>query len=138
MEKTIMLPNGELFTYYVKSNIDGYEDMNPDEISAINLILTKLPESNDYRIKKTAVTYTTLVYKDYDLLRIRVDKNERSIRIFVPPKNKDKWIDSPLFKNQSNKNQLFWFSWINNLYDYTEVLLDAISFINEQKKEPGN
>lgn len=138
MKKTIMLPNGELFTYYVKSNIDGYEDMNPDEISAINLILTKLPESNDYRIKKTAVTYTTLVYKDYDLLRIRVDNNERSIRIFVPPKNKDKWIDSPLFKNQSNKNQLFWFSWINNLYDYTEVLLDAISFINEQKKEPGN
>ena len=138
MEKTIMLPNGELFTYYVKSNIDGYEDMNPDEISAINLILTKLPESNDYRIKKTAVAYTTLVYKDYDLLRIRVDNNEKSIRIFVPPKNKDKWIDSSLFKNQSNKNQLFWFSWINNLYDYTEVLLDAISYINEQKKEPGN
>lgn len=138
MNKTIMLPNGELFTYYVKSNIDGYEDMNPDEISAINLILTKLPESNDYRIKKTAVTYTTLVYKDYDLLRIRVDNNEKSIRIFVPPKNRDKWIDSPLFKNQSNKKQLFWFSWINNLYDYTEVLLDAISFINEQKKEPGN
>lgn len=138
MERTIMLPNGDLYTCIARSNLNGYDEMNPNEISAINLILTKLPESNDYRIKKTAIAYTTLVYKDCDLLRIRVDDNEKSIRIFVPPKNKNKWIDSPLFKSQSNKNQLYWFSWINNLYDYTEVLLDAISFINEQKKEPGN
>ena len=138
MEKTIMLPNGDLYTYYVKIN-DGYEDeMNPNEISAINLLLTKLPDSNEYSIVKPSLTYTTLKYKDYDLLRIRIDKNEMSIRVFIPPDIKNKWINSPLFNNQSNKNQLFWFSYINNLFDYVEPLIDAIAFINKQKKEPGN
>ena len=137
MKKTIMLPNGDLYTYYVKSNLDDIEP-NPDEISAINLILSKIPINNGFSINKPSLTYTTLKYKEYDLIRVRVDNNEMSIRVFVPPTIKDKWINSLLFINQSNKNQLFWFSYINNIFDYTEVILDAINHIDNIKKEPGN
>lgn len=130
MEKTFNLPNGDTYTIYVKSNLDGLP-MNPDEVSAINLILTKLPY-NDFKIEKTAVIYTTLKYKEYDLFRIRVDKVEKSIRIFIPPELKEKYIDNKLFTNQKNKNQFYWFSYINNLFDYTDILIDVIEWINKQ------
>lgn len=131
MEKKTILPNGDIFTYYVKSNLDGLE-MNPEEVSAINAILDKLNyNSNEFSIKKTSITYTTLLYKNYELLRIRVDKNEKSIRIFIPPQLKNKYVNNKLFTNQTNKNQLFWFSYINNLFEYNDILLDVIEWINQ-------
>lgn len=131
MKKNVILPNGDVFTYYVKSNLNDNLEMNPDEVSAINLILDKLNYEGDFSIKKTSITYTTLLYKQYDLFRIRVDKNERSIRIFIPPELKDKYIDNKLFTNQKNKKQLYWFSYINNLFDYNDILLDVIEWINQ-------
>lgn len=131
MEKKTILPNGDVFTYYVKSNLDGLE-MNPEEVSAINAILDKLNyNSNEFSIKKTSITYTTLLYKNYELLRIRVDKNEKSIRLFIPPQLKNKYINNKLFTNQTNKNQLFWFSYINNLFEYNDIILDVIEWINQ-------
>lgn len=131
MNKEVILPNGDVFTYYVKSNLNDNLEMNPDEVEAINVILEKLNYEGDFSIKKTSITYTTLLYKQYDLFRIRVDKNERSIRIFMPPELKDKYIDNKLFTNQKNKNQLYWFSYINNLFDYNDILLDVIEWINK-------
>lgn len=131
MNKEVILPNGDVFTYYVKSNLNDNLEMNPDEAEAINAILEKLNYEGNFSIKKTSLTYTTLLYKQYDLFRIRVDKNERSIRIFMPPELKDKYIDNKLFTNQKNKNQLYWFSYINNLFDYNDILLDVIEWINK-------
>lgn len=131
MNKEVILPNGDVFNYYVKSNLNDNLEMNPDEVEAINAILEKLNYEGDFSIKKTSITYTTLLYKQYDLFRIRVDKNERSIRIFMPPELKSKYIDNNLFTNQKNKNQLYWFSYINNLFDYNDILLDVIEWINK-------
>lgn len=131
MNKEVILPNGDVFNYYVKSNLNDNLEMNPDEVEAINAILEKLNYEGDFSIKKTSITYTTLLYKQYDLFRIRVDKNERSIRIFMPPELKSKYIDNNLFTNQKNKNQLYWFSYINNLFDYKDILLDVIEWINK-------
>ena len=131
MNKEVILPNGDVFNYYVKSNLNDNLEMNPDVVEAINAILEKLNYEGDFSIKKTSITYTTLLYKQYDLFRIRVDKNERSIRIFMPPELKSKYIDNKLFTNQKNKNQLYWFSYINNLFDYNDILLDVIEWINK-------
>ena len=131
MNKEVILPNGDVFNYYVKSNLNDILEMNPDEVEAINAILEKLNYEGDFSIKKTSITYTTLLYKQYDLFRIRVDKNERSIRIFMPPELKSKYIDNKLFTNQKNKNQLYWFSYINNLFDYNDIILDVIEWINK-------
>ena len=131
MNKEVILPNGDVFNYYVKSNLNDNLEMNPDEVEAINAILEKLNYEGDFSIKKTSITYTTLLYKQYDLFRIRVDKNERSIRIFMPPELKSKYIDNKLFTNQKNKNQLYWFSYINNLFDYNDIILDVIEWINK-------
>ena len=131
MNKEVILPNGDVFNYYAKSNLNDNLEMNPDEVEAINAILEKLNYEGDFSIKKTSITYTTLLYKQYDLFRIRVDKNERSIRIFMPPELKSKYIDNNLFTNQKNKNQLYWFSYINNLFDYNDILLDVIEWINK-------
>lgn len=131
MNKEVILPNGDVFNYYVKSNLNDNLEMNPDEVEAINAILEKLNYEGDFSIKKTSITYTTLLYKQYDLFRIRVDKNERSIRIFMPLELKSKYIDNKLFTNQKNKNQLYWFSYINNLFDYNDILLDVIEWINK-------
>lgn len=126
-----ILKDGTLIKDYESKQKD-IERMNQEEISAINAVLDKLNyNSNEFRIKKSAETYTTLTYKDRDLLRLRIDDKEKSIRIFMPPELKSKYIDNKLFTNQTNKNQLFWFSYINNLFDYNDILLDVIEWINK-------
>lgn len=106
--------------------------MNPDEINLINLILEDLNyNSNDFKIEKKSNDYTTLTYKQYDLFRLKVSEYSW-ISIFIPPAIKKKWIDSPLFADEDKKTHLHWISYINNIYDYKDVLLDSIEFINKQ------
>ena len=108
------------------------KEMNLDEINLINLILEDLNyPSNEFKIVKNSNEYTTLKYKEYDLFRIKV-ADYSWISIFIPPTIKSKYNDSPLFYDEPKKTHLHWKSYIKNIYDYKEVLLDGIEFINKQ------
>lgn len=103
--------------------------MNGDEVEAINNILDNLGYDGEFSIEKNSSDYTTLKYKGYDLFRIKIH-NVKWISIFIPPTLKNKYIDSPLFKD-AKKNTMHWQSTINNLYDYKDILLDVIEWINK-------
>lgn len=86
----------------------------------------------DYRIDKNSDDYSTLVYKDRDLFRIKYTNRARWIRILMFPKFRSEYENGELFKAQANKNQIFWKSDIKSLFDYKKVLTDMIIEIDNQ------
>lgn len=125
-------------TISVNSNIDGYDiDYNSDEVQILQNIIEHMGLDFDmFELSKTADTYTTLKYMDHDLIRLRSDDKYNEIRL--PIYNRDKYIDDERFINQENKNQHFWISTIHNIYDYEDVIEDAMDYIlsGEMDKTP--
>lgn len=106
--------------------------MNKDEIDVINAILKKLDlDASDFKIVKPCEDYTTLQYKERDLFRLKYTEKAKWIKILIFPSYKNDYIDNPLFSKQKNKNQVFWQSYIENIFDYNEIILRAV---NEIKK----
>ena len=103
----------------------------PSEEEAIDIIMNDLGISN-YEVVKNSDDYTTLVYRDYDLFRIKYTPKAHWINIIIFPSMKKEYSDSPLFSSQANKNQMYWKSNIYSLFDYKEVLLASINEINKQ------
>ena len=85
-------------------------------ITEENLLLQIVKELNikDYDIVKNSDDYTTLTYKEYDIVRIKYTDSAKWISICLCKNDKKNNIDNILFKTQKNKNQLFWKSYINN------------------------
>lgn len=125
-------------TISVNSNIDGYEiDENSDECVILRNIIEHMGLDFDmFELSKTAETYTTLKYMDHDLIRLRIDDKYNEIRL--PIYNRDKYENDERFLNQENKNQHFWISTIHNMYDYEDVIEDAMEYIlsGEMDKTP--
>lgn len=101
------------------------------EKEAVDIIMNDLGISN-YEVVKNSDDYTTLVYRDYDLFRIKYMPKSRWISIIIFPSMRKEYSDSPLFSSQANKNQMYWKSTIYSLFDYKEVLLASIKEINKQ------
>lgn len=101
-----------------------------------NLIINDLDiEPSLFKYEKKSDDYSTITYKERDLFRIKYTSLAHWITIFMPPKDKAKYIDNPLFAIQKNKNQIYWKSQMNSIYDYKDVLLNAINFFDAQKKD---
>lgn len=74
--------------------------------------------------------YTTLKYKDYDIVRLKYGDLSKWIEVFV--RDKKKYMDNPLFEAQKNKNQLYWKSKINTIEDldkYIDIIKEHINNI---------
>lgn len=121
--------NKQQFTIFAKSNIDGYDiDYDSDECVILRNIIEHMGLDFDmFELSKTAETYTTLKYMDHDLIRLRSDDKYNEIRL--PIYNRDKYENDERFVNQENKNQHFWISTIHNMYDYEDVIEDAMEYI---------
>ena len=101
-----------------------------------NLIINDLYiDFSLFKYEKKSDDYSTFTYKERDLFRIKYTSEARWIAIFIPPKDKQKYIDNPLFSIQKNKNQIYWKSNVHSIYDYKEILLNAINFFDAQKKD---
>lgn len=117
-----------------KSINDPFQyEINNDELNIL-MSLTELLGGKNFKIVKPAEDYTTLQYKDRDLCRLKYTPKTHWIRVFVPPANKNKYIENILFEYQKNKNQLFWVSYFDNsLAEYIPALKDAMNFIDNSK-----
>ena len=81
------------------------------------------------------VIYTTLRYKEYDLLRLHYDNISRWVNVFIVPDNRDKYMSDPLFADHDGYDKLMWYSPLNNAADlknYIDILNEDIEFIDKQ------
>ena len=117
---------------FVKSNIDGYEvDENSNEYLILDELINLLPYSNDnFEITKPALSYTTLKYKNNDIVRLEFNDNYQVIRVRISSYDRDNEIDNPLFDKQTNKGQVFWESYYDELNDYLPFIQNTIDEID--------
>lgn len=109
----------------------GDKPQNEDENRIIYAILDKLDVDTEMcKIEKNSTDYTTLKYKQYDLLRIKYTNGAKWIKILIVNKElKNEYMDNPLFEAQKNKNEIMWKSTIDNIDDYIDILNKVIKNI---------
>lgn len=109
----------------------GDKPQNEDENRIIYAILDKLDVDTEMcKIEKNSTDYTTLKYKQYDLLRIKYTNGAKWIKILMANKElKNEYMDNPLFEAQKNKNEIMWKSTIDNIDDYIDILNKVIKNI---------
>ena len=79
--------------------------------------------------------YLSIVIGEYDFLRFKLSDRTKWLSVLIPPILKSKYVDSPLFKEQKNKNQIQWkskFNDISELNNYEQVILDSFDFCKSQ------
>lgn len=109
----------------------GDKPQNEDENRIIYAILDKLDVNTEMcKIEKNSTDYTTLKYKQYDLLRIKYTNGAKWIKILMANKElKNEYMDNPLFEAQKNKNEIMWKSTIDNIDDYIDIINKVIKNI---------
>ena len=116
------------YNFDTNNFISNDKVVNDEEVELIKAILTHMGLNPDnYRIEKNSTSYTTLKFGAVDLIRLH--NSNSSCWIKIPIFNKDKYINDERFSIQENKNELFWKSTINNIFDYEDVITDAIEGI---------
>lgn len=108
--------------------------LNKKETQILNKIAADL-KLDGYNIVHNTTDYSTLQYKGRDTIRLKYGDNSKWISICIPIKTKKDYINSPLFAEHKNKNQLLWKSKIHNddfkiYYDIIKARCDEID--NEQ------
>ena len=102
-----------------------------EEIDYLNKIVVMFP-GKGFSIEKNSNDYTTLKYKLYDLVRVKIGTNNQWLSCFMVDKDiKAKYINNPMFELQKNKNQLHWKSKLSNVEDYKEIIEKHIEFIDK-------
>ena len=106
--------------------------MVQEEIDCLNKIIAMFPNKT-FSIEKNSDDYTTLKYKDYDLVRVKIGANSQWLSCFIIDKDiKTKYINNKLFEIQKNKNQLHWKSKLSDIEDYKEIIEKHINFIDKK------
>lgn len=122
------------FDFFKKEIITNEEKpKNLDESEMLERIIKEL-NLTDCSIEKRCMSYTTLVYKEYDIVRLRYSYTTKWISILLTKEDKKKYIDSPLFQMQENKRQVHWKSKLedDNLEPYYELIKNECHFIDKQ------
>lgn len=104
------------YDFNKKEIITNFKTINMKE----NEILEKIAKDikiDNYEIINNSTDYTTLKYKDYDLVRLKYTESSKWISLFLTKEDKNNNINNNLFDAQKNKNQLFWKSNINSDID---------------------
>lgn len=98
---------------------DIYENPNAEIEESI---LENYAKNFDYEfaIEHNCKDYTTLKYKDYDIVRLKYGNQAKWIKLFV--QDKKKYINDPLFEAQNNKNELYWKSTLNTIEDLDKYI----------------
>jgi hypothetical protein len=84
----------------------------------------------DFTIEHNCQDYTTLKYKEYDVVRLKYGQLSKWIKLFV--QDKQKYMNDPLFETQQNKKELYWKSAINTIEDldkYIEIIKERLEKI---------
>lgn len=105
--------------------------VNEDE----SLILSGLYEylfcdPEDLQIVANSKDYTTLQYKDVDLVRVKCTNNTQWIKILIANQVLKEDRDNPLFDLQKNKNESMWKCRLEDINDLHPYINSAIAMID--------
>ena len=107
---------------------------NPNAQTEENILVDFMKYFNvGLYVEHNSKDYTTLKYKDYDLLRLKFGSNARWVKVFIP--TRDRYINDPLFEEHTKKNELYWKSSIVRVQDlqkFINILNEDIEFIDKQ------
>lgn len=127
--------NMSLYGLKVHIGIQGaesnYEHVT-DEDKILNDLIEQLgkPKEN-FEIQKRSEEYTTLRYKDNDLVRLKYSTGSKWIDIFMSNDLRQQYVDSDLFL-ANRKNKLFWRSklYTDDLKEYIDIIKTALDSMN--------
>ena len=90
-------------------------------------------DPNDLKICANSKDYTTLQYKNVDIVRIKCTNKAQWIKIKISNYDSKNNADDPLFELQANKNESMWKCSINDiplLYEYINRAIEMIDSWN--------
>ena len=108
-----------------------YENPNIEKEEEI-LKEFKVKFDYEFSIIHNSADYSTLRYKDFDILRLKYGTKSKWIKVYIFPKNKSKYENNPLFDKQKNKNEFLWKSIIetpDDLDQYIEIIKEQIEYL---------
>lgn len=131
---------GNQILFSVKLNFSGveqeYEHVKTEK-DAADIIINDLGlDKSLFEYVKPSQEYSTIRYKGFDLFRIKYTANTKWIEVPMTTQMRKVNKNNPLFIAEKNKNKVFWKSYITDLHNYKDLLLETINFREkeEQKK----
>lgn len=105
------------------------------EYAVLNRLLKKIAKNYaKFKIVENCKDYATMQFNDVDIIRLKYTDKTKWIKIFIPPKYKNNYINNILFEEQQNKNQLHWKSSFLNEDDldkYIDIIKKGIKFLEK-------
>ena len=92
-------------------------------------------KTNNFNIVQNSIDYTTLKYKNFDIVRLKYTSKTKWIKLFLTPSDKYIYTSDDLFSVQKNKNEFYWKSLLNNEEDiikYINIIRNCINYIIKQ------
>ena len=112
-----------------------YEHVETEK-EAANIIIDDLGlDKSLFKYIKPCEDYSTIQYDGADIFRIKYTDKTKWIKVLITTGMKEKYINNPLFDAEKKKNGIMWKSMINNLHDYKDIILEGISYRDEDKKK---
>lgn len=138
-DDSYICPNCKSELLNVEFNIVGseqdYKHVKSEEDAAMIIIDNLGIDKSLFEYVKPCEDYSTIRYKGFDFIRIKYTDNSKWIQIPMTTKMRNANMDNPLFEEEKNKNKVFWKSKIRSLLDYKELLLEVISFRDNESKK---
>lgn len=101
----------KLFNLPVRVFNDDFPEPNESEREACEIVAEALREDFDFAafsVEKKSKDYTTLVYKQYDVMRVKISDRVKWLSVYVLGKDAKAYAEDPRFDLQANKKQLMW------------------------------
>jgi len=113
-----------------------YEHVESEK-EAANIIIDDLGlDKSLFKYIKPCEDYSTIQYVDgADIFRIKYTDKTKWIQVLMTTDMRKKYKDNPLFDAEKKKSKVFWKSKINDLHDYKDIILEGISYRDEDKKK---
>ena len=114
-----------------------YEHVESEK-EAANIIIDDLGlDKSLFKYVKPCEDYSTIRYDDeeVDLFRIKYTDRAKWIQVLMTTDMRKKYKDNPLFDAEKKKSKVFWKSNIKDLHDYKDIILEGISYRDEDKKK---
>lgn len=102
-------------------------------ISLKNKISSDRSLKYSFSIEHKSLDYTTLVYRNTDLARVKWTEETHYIKLFISSDLLSKYKNDPRFDSQKNKNEIMWrcnLQFVNDIETLYPIILDVFDSID--------
>lgn len=84
------------------------EDLELEACERVKALLSDRFDPEEFIVAKKSRDYTTLVYKEYDVMRVKITPFSKWLSVYVLRPMQPKYAEDPRFALQDNKRQIMW------------------------------